>query len=158
MSPRLPICAALAAIALLWSAPPGRAAQDEATVIRACAEKYIDNVEEAERRCIFAIVADPCANMPANQNTAGTTDCYDRERKIWDAMLNENFRALSADLDEKQKVKLRDMQRAWIAYRDTTCGFYHDKIQGTMATPMAAACVARETARRALLLKVFQGL
>jgi uncharacterized protein YecT (DUF1311 family) len=50
------------------------------------------------------------------------------------------------------------MQRAWIAYRDTTCGFYHDKIRGTMATTMAAACVARETARRALLLKQFQGL
>jgi uncharacterized protein YecT (DUF1311 family) len=50
------------------------------------------------------------------------------------------------------------MQLAWIAYRDTTCAFYNDKIQGTMAVGMAAACVARETARRALLLKHFQGL
>ena len=30
----------------------------------------------------------------------------------------------------------RDMQRAWIAYRDTTCNFYDDKIHGSMAIPM----------------------
>jgi hypothetical protein len=50
------------------------------------------------------------------------------------------------------------MQRAWMAYRDTTCQFYDDKIQGSMATAMHAACVTRESARRALLLKFFTGL
>ena len=50
------------------------------------------------------------------------------------------------------------MQRAWIAYRDTTCGFYYDKIQGTMAGFMEAACVTRETARRAMLLAFFSRL
>jgi uncharacterized protein YecT (DUF1311 family) len=71
---------------------------------------------------------------------------------------HENYKALAAELDGEQATKLRDMQRAWIAYRDTTCGFYHTKIQGSMAVPMAAACAARETARRALLLKFFSGL
>ena len=50
------------------------------------------------------------------------------------------------------------MQRAWIAYRDTTCNFYYDKVRGSMAIPMGTACAARETARRALLLKLFGGL
>jgi uncharacterized protein YecT (DUF1311 family) len=50
------------------------------------------------------------------------------------------------------------MQRAWIAYRDTTCGFYGDKIQGTMAGFMEAACITRETARRAMLLAFFSRL
>ena len=50
------------------------------------------------------------------------------------------------------------MQRAWMAYRDTTCQFYDDKIQGSMATAMHAACFARESARRAMLLKFFTGL
>jgi uncharacterized protein YecT (DUF1311 family) len=49
----------------------------------------------------------------------------------------------------------RAMQQAWIAYRDTTCNFYMDKIQGSTAIPMGAACAARETARRALLLRFF---
>jgi uncharacterized protein YecT (DUF1311 family) len=159
MTHRLPLLAGLAAVALLWSAPQGVAANAKDTAaIRACAAKYAENVDEAERRCIFALVADPCTEKPAGQTTLGTAECYRAEQEIWDALLNENFRALRDGLDDGQKTKLRDMQRAWIAYRDTTCAFYHDKIQGTMATGMAAACVARETARRALLLKVFQGL
>jgi uncharacterized protein YecT (DUF1311 family) len=160
MNIRLPLCVTLVALVASFCQPPSTlaAGQDDAAAIRACVAKYPDDVDEAERRCVFAIVADPCTMMPANQSTAATAECYDRERKIWDAMLNENFRALGDDLDDGQKAKLRDMQRAWIAYRDTTCGFYHDKIRGTLATTMAAACVARETARRALLLKLFQGL
>ena len=63
---------------------------------------------------------------------------------IWDVLLNENYKRLRNDLDETQIAGLRDMQRAWI--------------QGTMAIPLGAACVARETARRALLLKFFDGL
>ena len=58
-------------------------------------------------------------------------------------------------LDSQQTAKLRTMQKAWIAYRDTTCNFYMDKIQGSMAIPMGAACAARETAHRALLLRFF---
>ena len=58
----------------------------------------------------------------------------------------------------EQTAKARAMQRAWISYRDTTCGFYGDKIRGSMAGFMEAACVARETARRAMLLKFFTRL
>jgi uncharacterized protein YecT (DUF1311 family) len=159
MNLRLPCLAGIAAGALLCGASQGSAANAKDTAaIRGCATKYADNVDEAERRCIFALVAGPCTEKPAGQTTLGTAECYRAEQEIWDALLNENFRALRDDLDDGQKTKLRDMQRAWIAYRDTTCAFYHDKIQGTMATGMAAACVARETARRALLLKLFQGL
>ena len=55
-------------------------------------------------------------------------------------------------------AKLKAMQQAWIAYRDTTCNFYMDKIQGSIAQPMGAACATRETARRALLLRFFDQL
>jgi uncharacterized protein YecT (DUF1311 family) len=50
------------------------------------------------------------------------------------------------------------MQRVWIASRDATCGFYDPRTEGTIVIPMAAACVTRETARRALLLKAFTRL
>ena len=50
------------------------------------------------------------------------------------------------------------MQRAWIVSRDRTCEFYQHKIRGSMAIPMHAACMARETARRAMLLKAFGSL
>jgi uncharacterized protein YecT (DUF1311 family) len=73
-------------------------------------------------------------------------------------VLNENYKTLLASLDEAQTVKARAMQRAWVAYRDTTCGFYYDKIQGTMAGFMGAACETREAARRAMLLAFFSRL
>jgi len=36
-----------------------------------------------------------------------------------------------------------------------TCAFYWDYFQGTMASPMSAACMNEETARRALFLLGF---
>jgi uncharacterized protein YecT (DUF1311 family) len=85
-------------------------------------------------------------------------DCFRVEAKIWDGLLNDNYKSLRDNLDASQAAKLRDMQRAWIAARDSTCAFYDVKIHGTMAIPLGAACIARETARRALLLKFFTSL
>jgi uncharacterized protein YecT (DUF1311 family) len=73
-------------------------------------------------------------------------------------LLNDNYKSLLDTLDDGQTVKARAMQRAWLAYRDTTCQFYDDKVQGSMAITMHAACVARESARRAILLAFFSGL
>jgi uncharacterized protein YecT (DUF1311 family) len=130
----------------------------EVAAIRACAAKYRDDKDEAERQCVFKLVAEPCTNMPENANTQATAYCYRIEAMIWDDLLNENFKNLAAVLDDEQTAKLRAMQRAWIAYRDTTCGFYWEKIHGTLAIPMGAACVARETARRALLLEALNSM
>jgi uncharacterized protein YecT (DUF1311 family) len=153
--------AALAAMCCSISICAGQerqASSRETAAIRACAEKYAENLNEAERRCIFAIVASPCAKSKSGQSNQGAASCYHVEQDIWDEMLNANYRALRESLDDEQKTKAQEMQRAWIAYRDTTCRFYYDKIQGSMATGMTAACLARETARRALLLRFFQGL
>jgi len=154
--------AALAAAALMCGAAPGfaqsPASARDVAAIRGCAEKYADNVDEGERRCVFALVSDPCAKRREMQPDASRAECFRAEQAIWDELLNDNFRKLRDDLDDDQKAKLRDMQRAWIASRDATCQFYYDKIQGSMATTMIAACFARETARRALLLRFFQGL
>jgi uncharacterized protein YecT (DUF1311 family) len=130
----------------------------EVAAIRDCAKKYETNVDEGERQCLFNLVSDRCTNTPEGSSNLWMADCYRVERTIWDNLLNENYKNLAADLDEQQTAKLRDMQRAWIASRDATCGFYWTKIGGSMAAPMAAGCEARETARRALLLKFPSGL
>jgi len=163
MKTRLARIAALAAIMAGCLAHDGAAqgagaTRKDASAIRACADKYAQNINEAERRCIFAIVVEPCTKTRIGQSSQGASACYHVEQDIWDELLNENFRTLREGLDDDQKEKLRQMQRDWIAYRNTTCEFYYHKIQGTMATEMTAACLARETARRALLLKFFQGL
>jgi len=130
----------------------------EVAAIRNCAAQYKDNVDEGERQCVFNLVAEPCTKKPEAASTFGTSDCYRVEWVIWDNLLNENFKTLMGSLDDQQNAKLKAMQHAWIAYRDTTCNFYMDKIQGSMAQPMGAACAARETARRALLLRFFDQL
>jgi len=104
--------------------------------------------------CI-GIVSGPCLDKAADPSTAGMVACVARERAVWDDILNETYNRLRAKLDDKQQQKLRDMQRAWVAARDATCGFYWDFYQGTMASPMSAGCVNKETAERALFLLGF---
>jgi uncharacterized protein YecT (DUF1311 family) len=105
--------------------------------------------------CIGTL-ADPCLECPDGQSTFGMADCYRREQAIWDDILNEGYRRLRADLNPKQNAKLRDVQRAWIASRDATCGFYSDFHEGgSMAIPAGAACMNQETARRAIYLLNF---
>jgi len=148
----------LGAATIVAHAQDRRPTAGEVSAIRTCAKKYEADLDAAERECLFNLVGTPCTEKPEGQSNVGLTDCYRLEGAIWDDLLNENYKSLAADLDEEPRAKLREMQRIWIAYRDSTCGFYYTKIQGTMAQPMGAACAARETARRALLLKFFSGL
>ena len=130
----------------------------EVAAIRGCATKYQDDLDAGEENCLFKLVADPCAGPPGSKDGATVADCYDIESKIWDDLLNANYQALRGELDADQTAKAKAMQRAWISYRDTTCGFYGDKIRGSMSLAMHAACVDRETARRAMLLAFFSRL
>jgi uncharacterized protein YecT (DUF1311 family) len=116
-------------------------------------------LDEGERQCLFNLVAQRCINKPlGDASDSIVVDCYRIENLIWDGLLNDNYKALLDTLDDGQTVKARAMQRAWTTYRDTTCQFYDDKIQGSMAVAMRAACVTRESARRAMLLRFFGGL
>ena len=131
----------------------------ETASIRDCATRNKDNLDKGERQCLFNLVAQPCIDKPpAHASDSMVVDCYRIENLIWDELLNDNYRALLDTLDDGQIAKARAMQRAWTAYRDTTCEFYDDKIQGSMAVAMHAACETRESARRAMLLKFFGGL
>ena len=131
----------------------------EIASIRDCATKNKDNLEDGERRCLFNLVAEPCMGKhPQDASEAVAVDCYRMEGVVWDGLLNDNYKSLLDTLDVDQTVKAQAMQRAWIAYRDTTCQFYDDKIQGSMSSRMQASCVTRETARRAMLLNFFSGL
>jgi uncharacterized protein YecT (DUF1311 family) len=126
----------------------------DSAVIQSCIRSAKGNPRTAER-CI-EIVAGPCLKRPAAQSTAGMVECAAREAAVWDDILNETFRRLRDKLDEEQRGKLRDMQRAWIESRDRTCGFYDVYHEGgSIARPMTALCNNRETARRALFLLIF---
>jgi uncharacterized protein YecT (DUF1311 family) len=127
----------------------------ETKLIRDCFRQKGDG-PRAEQ-CI-GLVSTRCSRKPGNQGGLNEADCHRIEQVIWDALLNETYRELQGELDEDDKTKLRDMQRAWIASRDATCEFYHVKIQGSMAVPMSGYCFLQETARRALFLQTLRGL
>jgi uncharacterized protein YecT (DUF1311 family) len=130
----------------------------EVAAIRDCATKNRDNLDAGQQDCLFKLVAERCMGDPGSKSDGQMADCYEIEGSIWDDLLNENYKTLLGELDADQTAKAKAMQRAWIAYRDTTCGFYDDKIRGSMSLGMHAACVTRETARRAMLLAFFSRL
>jgi uncharacterized protein YecT (DUF1311 family) len=158
------LAAVICVLGLALATEPGHAqtrkpTAKEMAAVRDCAAKYAENLDEGERQCLFNLVADPCAKKPAGEaSDVAVADCYRLETSIWDGLLNENYKSLLDTLDDGQTAKARAMQRAWLAYRDTTCQFYDDKIQGSMSATMHEACVTRETARRAMLLKFFSRL
>jgi uncharacterized protein YecT (DUF1311 family) len=140
---------ALAAPALAQNGKPDAKASEK---IQDCVKtKSADGTGEL---CI-GIVATPCLERDDTKSTADMTNCVAVETRVWDDILNETFRRLKEKLDDTQQTKLREMQRAWVTSRDKTCDFYWDFYQGTMATPMSADCVNRETAQRALFLLGF---
>jgi uncharacterized protein YecT (DUF1311 family) len=112
--------------------------------------------QEAEEAACLMTVAKPCMG---GDETAATDrrkiDCLDRERLVWDKIINDSYKAMTNALDSDQQAKLREMQRSWIQTRDLTCAFWYDYFQGTMANSMIAYCNNRETARRAIFLRVF---
>jgi uncharacterized protein YecT (DUF1311 family) len=82
--------------------------------------------------------------------------CSERERAVWDAMLNGAYEALREGFDAIQRAALRDAQRAWIAYRDKNCALWYALSDGTIRQTLAAGCMSDMTARRALELMDLQ--
>jgi uncharacterized protein YecT (DUF1311 family) len=151
----------LIATLVSFACPSARAtdapAQKDVATLTSCLDAPVKGPtgqEIDEARCLNKIAA-PCIGDPGSARDASQVACYDRERLVWDKILNDSYRTMVGGLDPDQAGKLREMQRAWIQVRDLTCGFWYEYFQGTMANPMIASCQNRETARRAIYLRVF---
>jgi uncharacterized protein YecT (DUF1311 family) len=154
----------LLALALMVAGPlAARAddppAKDVATIgdcLRKQAQKKGGSSQEADEAACLMTVAKPCMGRDeAAAVDRRKIECLDRERLVWDKIVNDSYKTMMNGLDPDQQVKLREMQQSWINTRDLTCAFWYDYFQGTMANPMIAYCNNRETARRAIYLKVF---
>ena len=147
---------ALLAAALLIGPPAlaqdKPAPKDSATIERCVKAKT--GRHWAWEQCI-GIISEPCTKDEASMPPSEVIACEERERLVWDDILNKSYQALLKALDQDQQVKLREMQRAWIAWRDKNCEFLYDYFQGTMANPMIATCVSRATGMQALYLRGF---
>lgn len=112
--------------------------------------------------------ADACmADNPGGSSTAGMGFCLDAERGWWDDRLNAAYKALTSlhnrqdkaataagDTTANRQAALRDMQRAWIGWRDAACAYEAAQWGGgTGAGPATLSCLLRETARQAQSLE-----
>jgi len=71
-----------------------------------------------------------------------------------DAALNANYKALSSQLDGANQQRLRDAQRAWLAFRDKECSFRAQGGGGGTASALArSGCIAELSQQRADALK-----
>ncbi|HEY4143236.1 MAG TPA: lysozyme inhibitor LprI family protein [Pseudolabrys sp.] len=148
--------AALIFVALLGASPAvaqDKPAAKDSAAIEQCVKAKTGRHWDWEK-CI-GLISEPCSKNEGAMKPQEVTACADRERAVWDDMLNASFRLLTAKLDEGQVSKLRDMQRAWMTSRDKTCGFIYDYFEGSMASPMIAHCLSRATGMQALFLRGF---
>jgi uncharacterized protein YecT (DUF1311 family) len=115
--------------------------------------------------------AGACMMTPGGDTTLGMMACLDGELGYWDARLNAAYAARIAAaqaLDDEMRglgsaapsveESLRDMQRAWIPFRDAACRYEQAQwMGGTGGGPATLACHMHETARQALKLEGWWG-
>jgi uncharacterized protein YecT (DUF1311 family) len=130
----------------------------DVAVINSCLTelKKTDSAPEKYEAACLLKVADPCMGAdPASASDGRQIKCLDRERLVWDKIINDSYKSLMKAIEPEQANKLREVQKVWTHSRDVTCEFFYDYFQGSMAYPMMASCNNRETARRALYLWTF---
>ncbi|MEQ5826406.1 DUF1311 domain-containing protein [Sulfitobacter sp. NFXS29] len=155
--------AALLACALL----AGPVAAQEITYSDAATAECLAGAQEfSDQRACIGLSSNLCMEAPGGYSTYGMGGCLDAELTFWDGLLNENYRARmvqskSADEDAtlyqpelpSQAEALRDMQRAWITFRDAACDYERSQWGGgTGGGPATLACLMQMTAEQALRL------
>ncbi|MCB5198169.1 Uncharacterized conserved protein YecT, DUF1311 family [Loktanella sp. DSM 29012] len=117
--------------------------------------------------CVGASAGACMVDTPGGDTTVGMGGCFDRERQFWDDALNEAYAALMVIYTESdafaasegmnlpvQSDALRDMQRAWIGYRDARCDFERAKWGGgTGGGPATIQCLMGLTAEQTFVLR-----
>lgn len=129
---------------------------EDASLMTACIERLSDGDSGDTRpqtECIGAASNACMENEEGGFTTVGMAACTARETAWWDSQLNAHYTSLEATLDADLFSALRDAQRAWIAYRDASCGFEYDLwSDGTIRSIVFAGCMLDLTARRAQTL------
>ena len=151
----------LSILTLLLPAPA--LAQDLSFDAGASEECLINTGHAGNKSDCIGVSAGLCMEQPGGDSTYGMGFCLDSELQYWDGLLNDSYQQLraamqasDADLPDHLAVQadgLRDMQRAWIAYRDARCGYEATLWQGgTGSGPAFLNCAMLLTGEQALYL------
>lgn len=152
---------------LLLSSATGAGAQEIAFSFDPTAACLTAAEDGPAKEACIGKAADACMEAPAGQSTVGMGFCLGAEADSWDARLNAAYKALMKNEEAAAKdladlgsaaaspaVALRDMERAWIAYRTAACAYEASQWGGgTGAGPAATGCFLDLTGRQALALE-----
>jgi len=95
-----------------------------------------------------------CANAASQ---ASLNACADRGARKADAALDRAYAEVMSRLEPAGKARLRDAQRAWLAFRDKECAFESSGADGGSVAPMVALnCFAALTDQRIRALAGFR--
>ncbi|KIT17430.1 lysozyme inhibitor LprI family protein [Jannaschia aquimarina] len=113
--------------------------------------------------CVGAAAETCMEQTDGGYSTVGMAKCTNAETDEWDRLLNAEYQALRAELEEAdarfgggidRSDAIRDAQRAWIAFRDADCMAKYAQYQdGTIRTTIGTICHLTHTARRTLELR-----
>lgn len=112
-------------------------------------------VDAAQIEARYTPAFEQCLESPDGQSTAGMVQCAGAELEVQDRALNAAYRALTGDMNARQKANLVKAQRAWIAFRDADCQARYDPDWGTISTINANMCMLRRTVERTIELETF---
>jgi len=148
----------LAALLLAFCLPAAAPAQEvDPAIVTDCLAHALPG--EVAPRCLGA-AANAC-QAAGHETTLGISACIQAETAAWDAHLNDQYRALRAELAAQEPdltTALRDAQRAWIAFRDAQCALDYARWQGgSIRTIVAANCMMTMTAQRTIELRDMKG-
>jgi uncharacterized protein YecT (DUF1311 family) len=94
---------------------------------------------------------EPCADA---QSQAEMNICWGKEYKAADATLNQVYGQLTRKLDDADRAQLKQVEAAWLKYRDANCEFVADQYKGGSIRPMIEAmCLADTTRNRTTELR-----
>ncbi len=122
--------------------------------VKAAVEKCLAEKEKANKPlqdCI-GVVADACLAKGEDPSTYGMIACSGDESDVWDERLNRDYQALMKTMKSPGKERLRDLERAWIDFREKKCAYRQLEDEGTVGMIQNMHCYMEETARQALFL------
>ncbi len=157
-----------AALAILTCAAAPAAAQDLSYSFAPTLDCLAENGEKGEAHQCFGAAANACMEATdGGYSTFGMSGCLDAELADWDRRLNDAYRLLmthskAQDAEGQaegwggpsQAEALRQMQRAWIVFRDASCAYERSTWgTGTGAGPATLSCLLDRTATQAWSLE-----
>lgn len=93
-----------------------------------------------------AIAAENCKDP---QSQLAMNACAGKEYEREDARLNKTYKELTAKLEKDRREKLKEIQLAWIKYRDLQCDFDSSAYEGgTMYSLVRSSCLSQMTKQR----------